>query len=403
MIHLHPYGIFLDLDPARKRHPIPEDVKLAKAVPVSGKIALLDESGSTLHEFKILKQIGKGGFSEVFATDLRIGGMETVVKRIRVSEYAAEDVTTEALTQILVVRATEDYSDGSRKGPFAPRFFCMGANTDFYYMLSERVEATLKDMVDAVEKPSLLMYLFVEVAQTMKILWDTVRFNHRDMKFDNVMMDIEGNVRIVDFGLSCLKFGQLQIVPTYSHLRKIFEHCDLRSRDMKTFFTYFLHHTKFKTLDCPLKRIVKALMFSGHEEPSNWEGTYQIYNAEPNLPNMFPETIVDVLRSLKFADAENICSDVEPSWIRHVGELNKGLLKTLTKEELREIPKAQLLEYLENYPSARLFRKLEKTTNDADILAFCKKGLNNNNLEFNTETRKGGRRQGRQRRKTRKL
>jgi hypothetical protein len=399
MIHLHPYGIFLDLDPATKRHPIPEDVKLAKAVLVSGKIALLDESGSALYEFKILKQIGRGGYSDVFTTDLRIGGMETVVKRIRVSEYAPDAVTTEALTQILVVRATEDYSDG-RKGPFAPRFFCIGADADFYYLLSERIGATLKDLVEAIVKPSLLMYLFVEVAETLKILWETVRFNHRDMKFDNVMMDDAGRIRIVDFGLSCLKFGSLQIEPAYSHLRKIFDHCDLRSRDMKTFFNYFLHHTKFKTLDCPLKRIVKALMFSGHEEPSNWEGSYPVFNAEPNLPNMFPETVVNVLRSLKFVDAENLCSEAEPSWIRHVGELNKGLIKTLTKEELREIPKAQLLEYLENYPSARLFSKVEKTTNDEDIRTFCQKGLNNPNLEMNTETRKGGRRH---RRKTRKL
>lgn len=390
----------MDLDPARKRHPIPEDVKLAKAVAVSGTIALLDESGSALHEFKMLTQIGRGGYSDVFATDLRISGMETVVKRIRVSEYAPEAVATEALTQILVVRATEDYSDGSRKGPFAPRFFCIGADADFYYLVSERIGATLKAMVEAVVKPSLLIFLFVEVAETLKILWETVRFNHRDMKFDNVMMDDEGRVRIVDFGLSCLKFGSLQIEPAYSHLRKIFDHCDLRSRDMKTFFNYFLHHTKFKTLDCPLKRIVKALMFSGHEEPSNWEGSYPVFNAEPNLPNMYPETVIDVLRSLKFADAENICSDIGPSWIRHVGELNKGLIKTLTKEELREIPKAQLLEYLENYPSTRLFRKVEKTTNDEDIRTFCQKGLNNPNLEINTETRKGGRRQ---RRKTRKL
>jgi hypothetical protein len=115
---------------------------------------------------------------------------------------------------------------------------------------------------------------------------------------------------------------------------------------------------------------------------------------------MYPETVIDVLRSLKFVDAENICSDIEPSWIRHVGELNKGLIKTLTKEELREIPKAQLLEYLENYPSTRLFRKVEKTTNDEDIRIFCQKGLNNPNLEMNTETRKGGKRH---RRKTRKL
>jgi len=400
MIHLHPYGIFLDLDSTRKRYPIPEDVKLAKAVPVSDKIALLDESESTLYEFKILTQIGKGAYSDVFATDLRVGGMETVVKRIRVSDYAAEAVATEALTQILIVQATEDYNDGKRKGPFAPRFFCIGYDADFYYLLSERIGASFKDIIEAVVKPSLLMYLFVEVAETMKILWDTVRFNHRDMKFDNIMIDNEGRIRIVDFGLSCLKFGSLQVEPAYSHLRKIFDHCDLRSRDMKTFFNYFLHHTKFKTLNCPLKRIVKALMFSGHEEPSNWEGTYPVFNAEPNLPNMFPETVIDILQSLKFADAENICSDIQPSWIKHVGELNKGLLKTLTKEELREIPKAQLLEYLENYPSARLFSKIEKTTNDMDIRAFCQKGLNNPNLEFNTETRKGGRRN---RRKTRKL
>ena len=411
MLHLHPYGIFLDIDPATKTRPIPRDVRLSKAVHDGETIAMLDESGAKVHEFRMLEPLGTGSFSEVFATDTPIDGMDTVVKRIRVSHHSAEAIVTEALLQILVVKATEHYDEDGRKGPFAPRFFRIGVDEEYYYMISERIYATLKEVVAAVKKPSALMHLFIEVAHIMKILWDILEFNHRDMKFDNIMMDATGKIRIVDFGFSCLKYEHtLQVVSTYSNIRKTFNYCDLRSRDMKTFFHYFLHHSKFrgyftdhmrlKGRVCPLKRIIEALMFSDHEKPTNWEGTYPAYNAEGNLPNMFPETVVNVLQHLKFVDTEDICSEIDPSWVEHIGELNKGLLKTLTKEELRRIPKEHLLEYLKTYPSIRLLEKIESGTNDEEIRAFCKEGLKNPDLFLNTPTRKGGRRA---RRKTRRV
>jgi len=390
MIHLHPYGIFLDLDPTTEKRPIPEDVRVSRVEVVGETYVMFDETNAKALEFRMREQLGKGSFSDVFASDLRIDNMETVVKRISISEYSINEVLTEALTHILVFKATEHYREGGLKGPFAPHFFRIGADKDFCYIVNERMHLTLKQVVETVDKPSILMHLFVEVATIMKILWDKIGFNHRDMKFDNIMFDKEGKIRIIDFGFSCLNYGVLQIVPAYSHSRKTLEHCDLRSRDMKTFFHYFINITKFRTFNCPLHRIIKALMFSGGEEPTNWLAVYPVYNAEPNLPNMFPETIINVFKHLRFMEPENMCSEIDPSWVNHIGELNKGLLKTLTKEELNHIQKGVLLDYLTTYPSARLLGKIMRTTDDEEIRLFCEKGLANQNLILNTPTRKGG-------------
>jgi serine/threonine protein kinase len=363
-------------------------------------ITFFDESHNKVLALNTTEHIGKGASSDVFATDTTIEGMETVIKRIRVSEHNAADVATEALLQILVVKATEHFHDGGRKGPFAPWFFRIGVDAEYYYLISERMRATIKQMVEVIEKPSHLMYLFVEVAQTMKILWDLVEFNHRDLKMDNIMLDENNRIRFVDFGCSCLQYGSLQVASTYSYVRKTLEHCDVRSRDMKSFFYSFLHNSKFAMRICPLRRILQALMYSGKDEPKHWLSTYSAYNAEPNLPNMFPETIAHLFRHIQFADPENICSEIDPSWVTYIGEWNKGLLKMLTKEELQHLPTAQLLEYMKTYPSARLFAKLMRTTDNEEIRRFCEKAMEDSDLQLNTPTRKGGRRTRRHRRST---
>jgi hypothetical protein len=144
-------------------------------------------------------------------------------------------------------------------------------------------------------------------------------------------------------------------------------------------------------MDCGFKHVLRALMFSGNEEPAEWDHVYRAFNYEPTLPNLEPNTVMTVFGSLKFT-SEDDCADVEPEWVLLVPELNKGFLAALTPMEFNLIDKEQLLTYLKTYKSARLLRRVSKISTDETIKAFCDEELKNEDLKLNTMERFGGRR-----------
>jgi hypothetical protein len=157
-------------------------------------------------------------------------------------------------------------------------------------------------------------------------------------------------------------------------------------------------------------------MASGEATPTEWQNTYTAYNMEPELPNLYPENVVTLFSNLHFV-GEDDCSIIEPSWVLHLAELNRGIMSLMTKEEFNLLPKERVLNYLRTYPSVRLFRLVLKKSDDVEIKAFCEKGLEDENLELDyrpknkgnnddtvsrfggrRRTRKGGKRRGKTRR-----
>jgi hypothetical protein len=390
---LTPFGIFHYFDPGKGGWLIPEDVSVSKVTTddSTGLLSFSDKSGKTVFSVTCGKILGSGSFGKTYQTLNKVHGFDVVVKIMSADEFSTHSVAMEVLTQIILVKETLGYDTAGVKGPFAPRLFMFGRSDDSLYIVMERLASELKPIIKANTKATLLVGIIIGVSRILEHLWSLLKFNHRDLKPDNIMVSSDGQIRLIDFGTSCLMYGPVEVSPGYGHLRKLFDHCSLPSRDLKTLFYYILKHTKYKDIECGFKRVLRALMFSGEEEPAEWSHVYSAFNAEPALPNLMPSTVITVLSGLKFTD-ESDCAEVLPEWVYLVQELNKGFLAELTATEFNLIDKGRLLDYLAKHKSVRLLRRVLKISTDDTVKAFCSAGLNDEELELNTEGRFGGRR-----------
>jgi len=390
---LTPFGIFHYFDPAPKGWLIPEDVAVSQvtATNSTGILSFSDKSGKTVLSVTRDQILGSGSFGKTYSTLDKVAGVDVVVKIMPADEFSTHSVAMEVLTQIIVEKETAGYNKEGLKGPFCPRLFMYGRSADSHYILMERCASELKPIIRSNTKAALLIGVIIGVSRILDHLWSVLKFNHRDLKPDNIMISAEGQIRLIDFGTSCLTYGPAEVSPGYGHLRKVLDNCTLPSRDLKTLFYYILTHTKYKDVDCGFKRVFRALMFSGEEEPAEWSHVYSAFNSEPVLPNLMPATVITVLSGLKFASEED-CAEVLPEWVLLVPELNKGFLAFLNPVEFNLIDKGRLLDYMTKHKSVRLLRRVLKISTDEDIKAFCSAGLNDDELELNREGRFGGRR-----------
>ena len=271
-----------------------------------------------------------------------------------------------------------------------------------YYILMERMHSDFKKYIETDDAADTFRDSIIMICLALKSLYETVKFNHRDFKPDNIMFDKAGSLRIIDFGFCCLNYGGMKISSTYATPIQLVKHCNVRSRDINALFYYILNHTRLKALDCPIKRVIKALMYSKQGDPLDWKNTYGKYNGRPELTNLLPENVIKVFSHLEF-EGNAICGEINPSWASHIASINEGLLTNLKEAEIGALNAGLLKEFLSQKKSVTITQRVLKSTKNSDIQGFCESLLRSISSAPTNKSKSGGKKMGRRTRRKGRL
>ena len=207
-LDLNPYGIKLIIDPSMK------SIDSLLTIDIVGQAIL--ERGAILINGETYRRgtlLGSGSYGSVYKCSKNTCSEEYALKFIELTDI--EQFLKEVIIQILMMKMSEN----EKNGPHVPRIICVGVDWDNSRgcIISELMEDTVKNLLTKNTKPQKeidVPFVLNEVAYMLDFFGKTLKFNHRDLKADNIMYvrkKGEIHIKLIDFGFSCLTWGSLHI------------------------------------------------------------------------------------------------------------------------------------------------------------------------------------------------
>jgi len=359
------YGINFVLDDTMTRLPLTITDNLCRVNVFGLKITFTKPDGSDV-DLELVKILGKGSYGVSWSVGKSAySELPLIVKIIpinkkltdeQINEYAY-DVIQESMTQIIIYEGTKDldYPEISLKGPFSPKLFLIGKDNDNFYIVSERLDDNLKSVFDNYLEPSgkIIQMTMLHVSKILLTLYDLFKFNHRDLKLDNIMyntVDSYVYVKLIDFGFSCLTYKSLVLTPMSKSVYANKLHCLSPYRDMHFFIYMLLNYSYYKNIKCSLKRLLNALITNDSISILKMPEVYNILDKENSDTNPLKalntscSVVYNIFLTLRFTDSEKSCSSYNSDWTQFLkilypgNNINKSTVFYLTDEELVHVP-----------------------------------------------------------------
>jgi serine/threonine protein kinase len=233
--------------------------------------------------YHFIKIMGSGGFGTTYQVKGGPDDKMYALKRVK----KTDDVFSEIVQQILVVNTTKDLVNG----PYAPELYAVGYNseTDEMYILSELMEITAWDEIMSntlTENDIMIPLMLKHISAQLDTLQTLLRFNHRDLKTNNLMFKTNPDglsvVKFIDFGFSCMTWNG---IPIHSGNHMDFSKCFRKTRDISQLIACILFFHK-DVLSAKLKRELGKLIkikYRGKTRRAlnfipKWSKTYKVFN-----------------------------------------------------------------------------------------------------------------------------
>jgi len=148
-------------------------------------------------DYEIFEMVGKGSFATVWVGRNRITNCPVAVKQFTKNEINSNEVLATMHREISIMRMLNH--------PLIVDLYEVVETEDNIFMILEYVENdTLLEYVNMsspIGENKARMF-FAQIIAVMHYLHSEKRVVHRDLKAENVLLDRNGNIRVIDFGLS---------------------------------------------------------------------------------------------------------------------------------------------------------------------------------------------------------
>jgi serine/threonine protein kinase len=238
-LDLNPYGIKLIIDPSMKSIDSLLTIDIVGQVILDGAAILIN--GET---YRRGTSLGAGSYGKVYKCSKNTCSEAYALKILDLTDI--EQFLKEVIIQILLMKMSES----DEGGPHVPRIICVGIDWDDSkaFIVSELMEDTVRNLLltnTAPQKEINVPFVLNEVAYMLDFFGKTLKFNHRDLKADNIMYVMKNgdiHIKLIDFGFSCLTWGSLHIsTESYTFVSP----CYKEGRDLQQLI-YYLYIGGFK-------------------------------------------------------------------------------------------------------------------------------------------------------------
>jgi serine/threonine protein kinase len=162
--------------------------------------------GGRIEEFRIIRLIGKGGAGHVYLAE------DTVLKRLVALKIVDHSAASQGKGDEVVERFRREARAVARLShPSVVQVYQTGEKEGLSYIAMEYVEGTtLREWMDSAEESEqsgtsqrihLIAKLISQVADAMDCA-HRAGVIHRDIKPSNILIDVDGNARLADFGIA---------------------------------------------------------------------------------------------------------------------------------------------------------------------------------------------------------
>lgn len=158
-----------------------------------------------LDNYVIQTNVGEGSFAQVFLAIHKKTGARVSIKVIPKQSPNAEENYLLSIQRELQILQMVNH-------PFIAHLYEIIENDEYYFVVMEYVQnGTLLNYIN--EKASLkeqeAARIFAQLVMVLQYLHETCNVCHRDIKAENILLDMNFNIRVIDFGLSNISPGNL--------------------------------------------------------------------------------------------------------------------------------------------------------------------------------------------------
>lgn len=153
----------------------------------------------SLPSYSVIRTLGQGGFAKVYLAIHNATGIKVAIKQISKLAHNEDGEQKDRIQREANFMKNINH-------PLIAAFFDQIESEEYFYIIEEFCpNGSVLDLINSYGPlcETLARKIFTELLIAVHYLHEECNIIHRDIKVENILFDHNGNVKLIDFGLSC--------------------------------------------------------------------------------------------------------------------------------------------------------------------------------------------------------